>query len=102
MCPLAFNGQNRQDGILSFLFSSGRKTKFWIKGDKITYGMYLKQGTVLASGWEGDHYKSKPPGNHVVVFDKYGVDGQRRLGMYVAEQLANKRGNLSTALRYLV
>jgi hypothetical protein len=55
--------------------------------------MYLKQGTVLASGWEGDQYKSKPSGNHVVVFDKYRVDGQCRLGMYVAEQLANKRGH---------
>lgn len=78
--------QNQQDGLLSPLGSRGRMTRKWVKGTNVSYGMNLKQGTVLASGWEGDSYLSNASGNHTVVFDRWGVENGKQ-GMYVAEQL---------------
>jgi hypothetical protein len=52
--------------------------------------MDLRQGTVLASGWVGGKYLSKPPGsepgNHTVIFDAWGTQHGKK-GMWVIEQV---------------
>ena len=85
--------ENEQDSIIGKIFrdSSDRTTPNWHQGVKVSYGMNLARGTVLASGWENGKYLSKQRGNHTVVFDKWDTVGGRT-GMYVIEQLADPHG----------
>jgi hypothetical protein len=85
---LPLDWENSQDTAIDKLYrlSLRRLTFNWVEGEAVTYGMDIPRGTVLASGWVDGRYLSKPSGNHVVVFDRWGTENGKQ-GIWVAEQV---------------